>query len=69
MDKEVEYTRDLHQPSDDSEIERDKESQQYADNNTEIPNLITGIADIAMPANESEINQEIIIEPKNFNEA
>ena len=22
-----------------------------------------------MPANESEINQEIIIEPKNFNEA
>ena len=67
MTKQSEHTRDLNQSSDDSEIGRD-ESQQNAEN-TEIPNLITDIADIAMPANESEINQEIIIEPKNFNKA
>ena len=67
LDKQSEHTRDLNQSSDDSEIGRD-ESQQSAEN-TEIPNLITDIADIAMPANESEMNQEIIIEPKNFNEA
>ena len=30
---------------------------------------MTDIADIAMPADESEINQENIVEPKNFNEA
>ena len=67
MDKQGENTHDLNQPSNDSEIGRD-ESQQNADN-TEIPNLITDIADITMPANESEINQENIVEPKNFNEA
>ena len=54
MDKQGEYTGDLNQSSNDSEIGRD-ESQQNAEN-TEIPNLITDIADIAMPANESEIN-------------
>ena len=57
----------VNQSSDDSEIGRD-ESQRNAEN-TENPNLITDIADIAMPANESEINQGIIFEPKNFNEA
>ena len=31
--------------------------------------MITDIADIAMPANESKINEEIVIEPKNFNKA
>ena len=67
MDKQSEHTKDLNQSSDDSEIERD-ESQQNSEY-TEIPNLITDIADIAMPDNESEINQEIVIEPKNFNEA
>ena len=67
LDKQSEHTRDPNQSSDDSEIGRD-ESQQNAEH-TELPNLITDIADIAMPANESEINQEIIIEPKNFNKA
>ena len=67
LDKQSEHTRDPNQSFHDSEIGRD-ESQQNAEH-TELPNLITDIADIAMPANESEMNQEIIIEPKNFNEA
>ena len=67
LDKQSEHTRDPNQSSDDSEIGRD-ESQQNAEH-TELPNLITDIADVAMPANESEMNQETIIEPKNFNEA
>jgi len=67
LDKQGENTKDLNQTSHDSEIGRD-ESQQNAEH-TEIPNLITDIADIAMPANESETNQEIIAEPKNFNKA
>ena len=67
LDKQSEHTKDPNQSSDDSEIGRD-ESQQNAEH-TELPNLITDIADIAMPANESEMNQETIIEPKNFNEA
>ena len=67
LDKQSEHTRDPNQSSDDSEIGRD-ESQQNVEL-TELPNLITDIADIAMPANEPEMNQKIIIEPKNFNEA
>ena len=61
LNKQGEHTRDLNQSSDDSEIGRDK-SQQNAEH-TELPNLITDIADIAMPANESEMNQETIIGP------
>ena len=67
LDKQSEHTRDPNQSSDDSEIGRD-ESQQKAEH-TELPNLITDIADIAMPAHEPEMNQEIIFEPKNFNKA
>ena len=67
MEKQGEHTKDPNQSSDDSEIGRD-ESQQNAEN-TEIPNLITDIADIAMPANKSEMNQEIVIEPKKLQQS